>query len=223
MYNRKRKNLLIVWLAQRDCPHSTIVHPCPTLTPFYGSACGGTQFSLLVCRTLQHNGIGLLIYYSDHACCCRKRHLRRLLHTHRCARSFSSWSPRSFAVQVLQSPRMFGTKIDYFVVCNSMFLRAMCHNEDKYANASEFNPDRFLNPDGTLTDDTVSFVWGFGRRICPGRHLAEASIWSGMVCLLAVFNFSRAKDETGKEIEIEPSWNPGLTVCVGFNRISLER
>ncbi|KAG1829111.1 cytochrome P450 [Suillus variegatus] len=89
---------------------------------------------------------------------------------------------------------------------------AMCHNEDKYANASEFNPDRFLNPDGTLTDDTVSFVWGFGRRICPGRHLAEASIWSGMVCLLAVFNFSRAKDETGKEIEIEPSWNPGLTV-----------
>ncbi|KAG2111177.1 cytochrome P450 [Suillus discolor] len=89
---------------------------------------------------------------------------------------------------------------------------AMCHNEDKYANAYEFNPDRFLNPDGTLTDDTVSFVWGFGRRICPGRHLAEASIWSAIVCMLAVFNFSRAKDETGKEIEIEPRWNPGLTV-----------
>ncbi|KAG1737648.1 cytochrome P450 [Suillus lakei] len=83
---------------------------------------------------------------------------------------------------------------------------AMCHNEDKYANASEFNPERFLNPDGTLTDDTVSFVWGFGRRICPGRHLAEASIWSAMVCMLA------AKDETGREIEIEPKWHGGLTV-----------
>ncbi|KAG2132012.1 cytochrome P450 [Suillus bovinus] len=90
--------------------------------------------------------------------------------------------------------------------------RAMCHNEDKYPNPSEFNPDRFLNADGTLTDDTVSFVWGFGRRICPGRHLAEASIWSAMVCMLAVFNFSRAKDETGKEIEIEPHWHGGLTV-----------
>lgn len=89
---------------------------------------------------------------------------------------------------------------------------AMCHNEDKYANASEFNPDRFLNPDGTLTDDIVSFVWGFGRRICPGRHLAEASIWSAMVCLLAVFKFSKAKDETGREIEIEPRWHGGLTV-----------
>ncbi|KAG2150492.1 cytochrome P450 [Suillus clintonianus] len=75
---------------------------------------------------------------------------------------------------------------------------AMCHNEDKYANASEFNPERFLNQDGTLTDDTVSFVWGFGRRICPGRHLAEASIW--------------AKDESGKEIEIKPQWHGGITV-----------
>ncbi|KAG2148491.1 cytochrome P450 [Suillus cothurnatus] len=89
---------------------------------------------------------------------------------------------------------------------------AMCHNEEKYPNASEFNPDRFLNPDGTLTDDTVSFVWGFGRRICPGRHLAEASIWSAMVSMLAVFKFSRAKDETGREIEIEPHWHGGLTV-----------
>ncbi|KAG2032237.1 cytochrome P450 [Suillus americanus] len=89
---------------------------------------------------------------------------------------------------------------------------AMCHNEDKYTNASEFNPDRFLNPDGTLTDDTVSVVWGFGRRICPGRHLAEASIWSGMVGMLTVFNLSRAKDETGREIEIEPHWHGGLTV-----------
>ncbi|KAG1730256.1 cytochrome P450 [Suillus paluster] len=89
---------------------------------------------------------------------------------------------------------------------------AMCHNEEKYANASEFNPDRFLNPDGSLTDDTVSVVWGFGRRICPGRHLAEASLWSAMVCLLAVFKFSKAKDETGREIEIEPRWHGGITV-----------
>lgn len=89
---------------------------------------------------------------------------------------------------------------------------AMCHNEEKYPNASKFNPDRFLNPDGTLTDDTVSFVWGFGRRICPGRHLAEASIWSAMVCMLAVFKFSKAKDETGREIEIEPRWHGGITV-----------
>jgi len=118
---------------------------------------------------------------------------------------------------------MFGTNINQYVACNLILFRAMCHNEEKYPNASEFNPDRFLNPDGTLTDDTVSFVWGFGRRICPGRHLAEASIWSAMVSMLAVFKFSRAKDETGREIEIEPHWHGGLTVYVEFNRSSLER
>ncbi|OAX36943.1 cytochrome P450 [Rhizopogon vinicolor AM-OR11-026] len=89
---------------------------------------------------------------------------------------------------------------------------AMCRNEEKYPNASEFNPDRFLNSDGTLTDDTVSMVWGFGRRICPGRHLAESSLWSAMVCMLAVFKFSKARDETGREIEIKPQWHGGLTV-----------
>ncbi|KAG2032556.1 hypothetical protein BDR03DRAFT_969681 [Suillus americanus] len=81
----------------------------------------------------------------------------------------------------------------------------MCYNEVKYSHASAFNPDRFLNADGTLTDDTVGIVWGFGRRICPGRHLAEASVWSAMVHLLAIFKFSNAKDENGKEIEIRKS------------------
>lgn len=94
----------------------------------------------------------------------------------------------------------------------------MCHNEEKYPNASDLNPDRFMN----LTDDTVSMVWGFGRGICPGRHLAEASMWSAMACLLSVYNFSKAKDETGREIGIKPKWHGGLTVYVSVGMDSLE-
>lgn len=82
----------------------------------------------------------------------------------------------------------------------------MCHNEEKYKNAPEFNPDRFLNADGTLTDDTVNIVWGFGRRVCPGRHLSEASLWSSMACLLAIFKFSKA------EHELKPQWPAGMPV-----------
>jgi hypothetical protein len=103
-----------------------------------------------------------------------------------------------------------------------IIFRAMCRNEEKYPNASDFNPDRFMNPDGTLTDDTVSMVWGFGRRICPGRHLAEASLWSAMACLLSVYKFSKAKDEAGREIEIKPKWHGGLTVYVSVGMDSLE-
>jgi len=100
----------------------------------------------------------------------------------------------------------------FLVFDNRILPRAMCRNEDKYPNADTFNPDRFLASDGTLTDDTVNIVWGFGRRVCPGRHLAEASLWSAMACLLAIFKFSKAKDETGKDIEIEPQWVGGFTV-----------
>ncbi|OAX32079.1 hypothetical protein K503DRAFT_805531 [Rhizopogon vinicolor AM-OR11-026] len=31
----------------------------------------------------------------------------------------------------------------------------MCHDEAKYPNAPESNPEHFLNPNGTLTDDMV--------------------------------------------------------------------
>jgi cytochrome P450 len=99
----------------------------------------------------------------------------------------------------------------------------MCHNEVKYPNPSEFKPERFLNPDGTLTDDTVSVVWGFGRRVCPGRHLAEASMWSAIVSMLAIFKFSKAKDENGRDIDITPRWRGGLVVYVLFARMFMEK
>ncbi|KAH7926379.1 cytochrome P450 [Leucogyrophana mollusca] len=91
-------------------------------------------------------------------------------------------------------------------------LWAMSRNEDKYPNASEFNPERFLTAEGELTDDTVSFAWGFGRRICPGRHLADASLWSAMVSLLATFNFTKARDSEGNPIGFEPQWIAGVTL-----------
>jgi cytochrome P450 len=95
----------------------------------------------------------------------------------------------------------------------------MTQNEEKYPNPDVFNPDRFLNPDGTLTDDTVSVAWGFGRRTCPGRYFAEASLWAAMTCLLAVYKFSRAKDEAGREIEIDPQWHGGITMYVLSGRV----
>lgn len=40
------------------------------------------------------------------------------------------------------------------------------HDEAKYLDPSVFNPGRFFDDQGNLNDDTVSYVFGFGRRVC---------------------------------------------------------
>ena len=41
---------------------------------------------------------------------------------------------------------------------------AMSMDEEFYPSPEEFRPERFLTPEGGLTADDVSFVFGFGRR-----------------------------------------------------------
>ncbi|KAJ7675727.1 cytochrome P450 [Mycena polygramma] len=81
---------------------------------------------------------------------------------------------------------------------------AMTRDESIYPNPEEFNPKRFFKADGQLNDDTDILAFGFGRRICPGRHAADAAIWSNIVSVLSVFSITKAKDANGKEIEIVP-------------------
>lgn len=105
----------------------------------------------------------------------------------------------------------------------------MSRDEIQYPNAEKFIPERFLDTEGVLTDDTPDFVYGFGRRICPGkqrsitpghhsyayssssgRHIADASLWIAMVTMLATLDFNLAKDADGREIEFEAEYMNGL-------------
>ncbi|KAH7919213.1 cytochrome P450 [Leucogyrophana mollusca] len=89
---------------------------------------------------------------------------------------------------------------------------AMSRNETKYPKPSEFIPERFLDADGALLDiEPPTFVFGFGRRVCPGRHAADASLWVVIAMTLAVFNFSKAKDVQGRDIEFLPKFSAGVT------------
>ncbi|KAG2156216.1 cytochrome P450 [Suillus clintonianus] len=83
----------------------------------------------------------------------------------------------------------------------------MLNDPQTYADPSEFNPERFLAKDGKEAEtDPRTVVFGFGRRICPGLHLADASVWISTAMSLAVFNISKVV-ENGVEItpEVDPS------------------
>ncbi|KIJ19370.1 hypothetical protein PAXINDRAFT_7853 [Paxillus involutus ATCC 200175] len=85
---------------------------------------------------------------------------------------------------------------------------AMSQNEAKYPNPTAFLPERFLRSDGTLNDDKFGYIFGFGRRICPGRHLADASLWCAMASILAAFKLE--KPEGFEEVK----WVSGATTIV---------
>ncbi|KAJ5555308.1 hypothetical protein N7535_007747, partial [Penicillium sp. DV-2018c] len=78
----------------------------------------------------------------------------------------------------------------------------------RHANPRTFNPDRYkddtqsfgdaaANPDASKRD---VFTFGAGRRICPGIHVAERSLFLGMSRILWAFNIEPAKDAAGRPI-----------------------
>lgn len=84
--------------------------------------------------------------------------------------------------------------------------RMILHDEKDYAEPFQFRPERFLkngkmNPD---IQDPELAVWGFGRRICPGRYMADNSIFLTVASFLATFSIQPALDADGNPIKIEP-------------------
>jgi len=85
------------------------------------------------------------------------------------------------------------------------------HDPNVYAEPERFNPDRFLAINGhTPEPDPHNFAFGFGRRVCPGRILADNALFLNIAQSLAVFTVSKAKDAAGKEIEPEVKFLPGV-------------
>ncbi|OJJ77731.1 hypothetical protein ASPBRDRAFT_36992 [Aspergillus brasiliensis CBS 101740] len=76
---------------------------------------------------------------------------------------------------------------------------AFTHDPTSYHNPESFNPDRFLG--ATPEPDPRLYAFGFGRRICPGRLLAEKSIYLTVARALAVLNIRKAV-RNGKEVPI---------------------
>ncbi|KAJ7120745.1 cytochrome P450 [Mycena crocata] len=79
---------------------------------------------------------------------------------------------------------------------------AILHDEKVYPEPHAFKPERFLL-DGKLDPamkDPIS-AFGFGRRLCPGRHMASSSIWLAITSMLATLTVAKVVDDEGHVIE----------------------
>ncbi|KAK7685292.1 hypothetical protein QCA50_011655 [Cerrena zonata] len=77
----------------------------------------------------------------------------------------------------------------------------------------KFNPDRFLN--SNRTTDPSDYIFGFGRRICPGRHLAENFIFLMISNILSNFTISppTEKHSDGLPLPSEAVFAPAMVSC----------
>ncbi|KAI0319697.1 cytochrome P450 [Amylostereum chailletii] len=68
-------------------------------------------------------------------------------------------------------------------------LWGFMHDPEIYPDPMEFNPDRYFEAkDRPTQPDPYEFAFGYGRRACPGTHLADAIIFVFISTILSVYN-----------------------------------
>lgn len=66
------------------------------------------------------------------------------------------------------------------------------HDPKTYSDPEVFKPERYQAP--LHEPDLSELAFGYGRRACAGRFLADANVYIIVVQLLAVFYIKKAKD-----------------------------
>jgi len=86
-------------------------------------------------------------------------------------------------------------------------LSAIHSNEKDFPESDIFRPERFLDKErmARYPGQFGHSAFGFGRRICPGMWLGQNSVWLNIARMMWAFNFSKAKDASGREIPVDYS------------------
>ncbi|KIK58638.1 hypothetical protein GYMLUDRAFT_693946 [Collybiopsis luxurians FD-317 M1] len=100
------------------------------------------------------------------------------------------------------------TVLNYYSAFRAILNGPATYGED----VDQFRPERFLNSDGT-TNSAIPYptaAFGYGRRICAGKSVAQSALWLTVASLLACFDLSKAVNADGKEIHPSTDYVDGL-------------
>ena len=82
------------------------------------------------------------------------------------------------------------------------------HDPATYKEPMSFRPERFLG--NKPERDPRDFVFGFGRRTCPGKLLADSSVWLTVAKSLAALSIKKVTGPDGSPVEPEVRFTAGV-------------
>ncbi|KAE9410131.1 cytochrome P450 2 Le.CYP2 [Gymnopus androsaceus JB14] len=84
---------------------------------------------------------------------------------------------------------------------------AMNRDPEVYSQPDDFLPERFLHSStGPFTSINTIHAFGFGRRVCIGRYMADNTVWLTIASVLATLNLRLPKDKEGSDIPISEEY-----------------
>ncbi|KDQ53888.1 hypothetical protein JAAARDRAFT_415692 [Jaapia argillacea MUCL 33604] len=98
----------------------------------------------------------------------------------------------------------------YFIPKGSLVFGnswSILHDPVAYPEPERFLKDGKLNPE--VRDPGVA-VFGFGRRICPGRHFSDNAMYILTSSLLSVFDIGPPLNQRGQPVLVTPQMTSGL-------------
>ncbi|KAJ6477573.1 cytochrome P450-like protein [Mycena sanguinolenta] len=81
----------------------------------------------------------------------------------------------------------------------------MLHDPEVYPNPMEFDPERYQGLDSEM-EKVTEIGFGFGRRVCPGRYLAEGTLFAVASTVLATCEILPTRDNEGNAVLPEVSY-----------------
>lgn len=73
-----------------------------------------------------------------------------------------------------------------------LHIRRFTHDPEVYHDPSAFKPERFIKTENYEPEpDPHLLAFGFGRRICPGKELADATLYLIIAMTLSVLEVAR--------------------------------
>ncbi|KAK0727740.1 cytochrome P450 [Lasiosphaeria miniovina] len=102
---------------------------------------------------------------------------------------------------------------------------AMHHDESVYADPFRFWPERYLPKEAGGNGEPFPIGnFGFGRRICIGRDLAENSLLILLATMLATLDIEWPLGPSGKPTSFEPEWSfMGQAIVLPFRTVITAR